>query len=80
MQYFNDLDKMTQFPFPIHQSTTEHETGIASLILRLLKSKFKVWPPVWPVSLAGQTVIVSGGNDGIGSKPPNNSPTLGQRN
>lgn len=39
---------------------------MAGFILGLLKSKFKTLPPVEPVSLAGQTIIVTGGNDGIG--------------
>lgn len=39
---------------------------MASFILGLLKSKFKTLPPVEPVALAGQTIIVTGDNDGIG--------------
>jgi NAD(P)-dependent dehydrogenase (short-subunit alcohol dehydrogenase family) len=38
-----------------------------SLFIRSLKRHwFTTIPPVGPVSLAGQTVIVTGGNDGIG--------------
>ena len=40
--------------------------GMANVFIGLLKTKFKTLPPVAHVSLQGKTVIVTGGNDGIG--------------
>src|SRR5579859_3608825 len=39
---------------------------MANIVICLLRSKFKSLPAVTNVSLTGETVVVTGGNDGIG--------------
>ena len=52
---------------------------MANVMIGLLRSKFKRLPAVENVSLAGKTVIGTGGNDGIGFEVPKQLAAFGPK-